>query len=567
VGVVVHARLTRRAALCRGLIALGLLGAACTSTRPVADSEAAAPGAAAQSQIGAAVLAGPIRFLSSDLLEGRGPGTRGDQIARNYIAAEMETIGLLPGGPGGAWEQPIELIGLTTSLPARWEFRRAGRRVRLEPSADFVAATGVASARAGLEDAELVFVGYGIQAPEYAWDDFKGADLRGKVLVVLNNDPDWDPQLFAGPRRLYYGRWTYKYESAARQGAVGAIIIHTPPSASYPWQTVQTSWTGENSRLSDASDTALQIQAWVTEGAAERILALADQSLATLTAAARSRDFAPVALGITTSLHVTNTVRRYQTANVIGVLRGSDAPLADQAVIYTAHHDHLGTTVGPDGRRAIYNGALDNASGVAQLLAVARAFRAAGPTRRTVVFIAVAAEEQMLLGSQYYVSHPTVPHGKMVTSINFDGGNIWGRTRDVAVVGYGKSTLDRWVADAAARQGRVVVDERFPERGGFYRSDQFSFARAGVPVLFARSGIDYLGRPEGWGREQSDAWVAAHYHQPSDDFDATWNLDGMIEDARLLFEVGYALAQSADLPHWAPGDEFEAARARALAVP
>jgi Zn-dependent M28 family amino/carboxypeptidase len=542
------------------LIALlcGCIGCAATGHRGAAPPPAAL--AAAHAQITAASLAAPMRFLSSDLLEGRGPGTRGDEIARRYIASEMEEIGLQPGGSDGGWEQPIEMIGLTTTPPPHWDFASGKSHLRLDPSTDFVVATGVGAERAGIDDAELVFVGYGIQAPEYAWDDFKGADLRGKVLVLLNNDPDWDPQLFAGTRRLYYGRWTYKYESAARQGAAGAIVVHTTESAAYPWQTVQTSWTGENSRLADASQQPLQIKAWVSEDAAKRIVALGGHSLDELTAAARSRDFAPLPLGVRTSVHVKNLVRRYRTANVIGVLPGNDTALARQAVVYTAHHDHLGSKLGPDGQRIIYNGALDNAAGVAQLLAVARAFRVAPPPRRSVVFAAVAAEEQQLLGSEYYVAHPSVPPSQMVANINFDGGNVWGRTRDVSVVGYGKSTLDGYAAAAATGQGRMLVDERFPERGMFYRSDQFNFARAGVPVLFARSGIDYIGRPEGWGREQVDAWITAHYHQPSDDFDPSWNFDGMIEDAQLTFDVGYALAQSSDMPQWTPGDEFEGVR-------
>jgi Zn-dependent M28 family amino/carboxypeptidase len=560
--MVVHTARPARAAL----TACALLCAACAAG-PQRRIDHRDQVAAAHAQITAAALAAPIRFLSSDLLEGRGPGTVGDAIARSYIAAEMEGIGLAPGAPGGSWEQPLELVGLTTTPPAQWDFVRGGRRVRLARSSDFVVATGVGSTQAQISDAELVFVGYGIQAPEYQWDDFKGMDLRGKVLVFLNNDPDWDPNLFAGTRRLYYGRWTYKYESAARQGAAGAIIVHTPASASYPWQTVQTSWMGENSRLGDEADAGLHIQAWVSEDAAARLADLAGHSLAALTSAARSRDFTPIPLGVATSLRVDNEVRRYQTANVIGVLRGSDPALADQAVIYTAHHDHLGTKPGPDGRRAIYNGALDNASGIAELLAVARAFRTAPPARRSVIFAAVAAEEQQLLGSAYFVSQATVPARNMVANINFDGGNIWGRTRDVAVVGYGKSTLDQWAAAAAAKQGRVLVAERFPERGMFYRSDQFNFARAGVPVLYARGGIDYVGRPEDWGREQIDAWIAAHYHQPSDDFDASWNFDGMIEDTQLAFDVGYALAQSTEMPQWVPGDEFEATRLRTLAAP
>jgi Zn-dependent M28 family amino/carboxypeptidase len=534
-----------------------LLLAGCAARAPHRSPEAAA-----SAQITAASLAGPTRFLADDLFAGRGPGTREDALARAYIAAEMETIGLRPGAADDGWEQPVELVGVSAEPPPAWDFFRGDVRLRLDRRDDFVAASAVVAPRARIDDAELVFVGYGIQAPEYGWDDFKGVDLRGKVLVMLNDDPDWDPTLFAGRRRLYYGRWTYKYESAARAGAIGAIIVHTPASAGYPWQTVQTSWSGENSRLAAGADaaTTLQVQAWVSELSAQAIATLAGTSLAALTEQARRADFAPVPLGITTSLTLQNTLRHYATANVIGVLPGSDPALAQQAVVYTAHHDHLGSRHDADGQAVIFNGALDNATGIAQLLGVARAFAAAPAPKRSVLFIAVAAEEQGLLGSAYYVQHPTVPPAQMVAAINFDAANIWGRTRDVASVGYGKSTLDRWAGDAASAQGRVLVNERFPERGSFYRSDQFNFARIGVPVLYARSGVDFIGRPPDWGREQVDRWTAEHYHQPSDDFDPSWNFDGMVEDTQLNFSVGYALAQSAELPSWTPGDEFEAAR-------
>ena len=520
---------------------------------------------AAEQRITAKVLAGPIRFLADDALEGRGPGTRGDQLARLYIASMMESLGLRPGGPDGGWEQPFELLGITGTAPARWTFASGRERLDLVNQHDFVAVSGVQTARAVVESAEVVFVGYGIQAPEYGWDDFKEADLRGKVLLMLNNDPDWDPDLFAGKRRLYYGRWTYKYESAARQGAAGAIIVHTTESAGYPWQTVQTSWSGENSRLPSDHGPELQVQGWVTEEAARRLVALSGHDLPALVASARQRAFVPVPLGVTTSIRLENRLRRYQTANVLGVLPGRDPLLREQCVVYTAHHDHLGAKKGKDGAVAIYNGAVDNASGVAQLLAVARAFQALPePPRRSVLFLAVAAEEQGLLGSAYYAAHPTVAPGRMVANLNFDGANIWGRTRDVPAVGFGKSTLDQVAAAAAARQGRTLVDEQFPERGSFYRSDQFNFAKLGIPALYLAVGSDFIGRPKGWGREQVEAWIERHYHQPSDDLDAGWNFDAMVEDARLGFAIGWTVAESATMPAWRPGDEFEPARQRAL---
>ena len=522
--------------------------------------------AAAEQLITPALLAGPIRFLADDSLEGRGPGTRGDQLTRLYLATQMQTLGLQPGAGEGLWEQPVALVGVTTGTPARWEFSRADQVLSLDDVTDFVASSGIASERAAVKSAEVVFGGYGIQAPEYGWDDFKGADLRGKVLLLLNNDSDWDPGLFAGKRRLYYGRWTYKCESAARQGAIGAIIIHTPESAGYPWQTVQTTWTGENSLLPGINPVALQLKAWITEEAAGRLARLAGRDLKTLVESARRRDFVPVALGVITSLHLTNQLRHYASANVLGILPGRDAELRDEVVVYTAHHDHLGMKQDKADKTVIYNGAVDNAAGVAQLLAVARAFRALPePSRRSILFLAVAAEEQGLLGSEYYATHPTVHPGRLVANLNFDGGNILGKTRDVSLIGYGKSSLDRIAERAAARQGRHVMDDQFPEQGFFYRSDQFNFARIGVPALFLDSGVDFVGRPTGWGRKQVDAWIAQHYHQPSDDFDSNWNLEGMVDDVRLAFAIGLTLAESAEMPSWAPGDEFEGARRKALA--
>lgn len=518
--------------------------------------------ARAEQAITSPVLAAPIRFLADDALEGRGPGTRGDQLTRLYLGSTLGLLGLAAPFPGGSYEQEVELLGVITRAPDRWSFRGGARTTVLDDGEDFVASSGVAAPHAAIRDAELVFAGYGIQAPEFDWDDFKGADLRGKVLLLLNDDPDWDPALFGGTRRLYYGRWTYKFESAARQGAVGAIIVHTPRSAGYPWQTVRTSWTGENSRLAEAPQgRGLAVEAWITDAAARRVSALAGRDLDRMVAAARSRDFVPVPLGITTSLALENEVRRYATANVGGLLRGSDPRLADEIVVYSAHHDHFGIKTSPDGRREIYNGALDNAAGVAQMLAIARAFAALPVApRRSVLFLAVAAEEQGLLGSEFFVKHPPVPVSRLVANLNVDGGNVFGRTTDIGVVGLGKSSLDDHLAAAARAQGRTVADDPFPDRGMFYRSDQLNFARAGVPALFPRPGVLYVGQPAEWGREKVDAWIERNYHQASDDWDPSWDLEGMVDDARLLFRTGLSVADADAAPHWHPGDEFAAAR-------
>jgi Zn-dependent M28 family amino/carboxypeptidase len=419
--------------------------------------------------------------------------------------------------------------------------------------------------KATIDGAEVVFVGYGIQAPEYRWDDYKGMDLKGKVLLMLNNDPEWDPKLFEGERRLYYGRWTYKYESAARQGAAGAIIIHTIPSAGYPWQVVQTSWSGQQFELPAEGEPRIQVAAWTTEDGAKALAKLGGKDLDQLREAARSRDFRPVPLGVTTSLALTNTVSSVETANVGGLLRGSDPALKDEVVVYTAHHDHLGIGEPNAQGDRIYNGALDNATGTSQVLAIARAFQALPePPRRSILFLFVAAEEQGLLGSEYYAKHPTFPPGKIAANLNYDGGNIWGRALEVAFIGYGKSSLDALVERHAARQDRKVVGDQFPDRGFYYRSDQFNFAKIGVPAVYLDNGTLFRGKPPEWGKEQLEAYEATNYHQPSDELTPDWSFEGMVEDARLGFFVGLEVAETPELPAWNPGDEFEAARKAAL---
>jgi Zn-dependent M28 family amino/carboxypeptidase len=513
-------------------------------------------------------LEGPVRFLADDLLEGRAPSHRGDELAVLYAASVMEALGLQPGGPDGGWEQRFEIVGLTTHAPKTWSFHAGGKDVSLSFWSDFIAATGVQQPEVSIPDAELVFVGYGIQAPEYNWDDFKGADLKGKILLMLNNDPDWDPNLFAGTRRLYYGRWTYKYESAARQGAVGAIIIHTTPSAGYGWKVVQNSWTGEQFELPAGTEPRVKVQAWTTEEATRKLLAAAGFDLDALVAEARSRAFKPVPLGIHTSLHLTTTITKAKTANVLGLIPGSDPVLKHQVVIFSAHHDHLGIGRPDATGDTIYNGAVDNASGVSQVLAIAKAFAALPqPPRRSVLFAIVSCEESGLLGSAYYAEHTTFPVADIAADINFDAANIFGRTRDVALVGKGKSTLDQTLEAVAALQGRVVNDEPFPDRGAYYRSDQFSFARVGVPGLYFRGGVDYIGREPGWGVRVTNEWVASHYHQPSDQLTPSWNFDGMIEDTRLGFLAGLAVAQADSMPTWMPGDEFAKLREASATSP
>ncbi|WP_342381043.1 M20/M25/M40 family metallo-hydrolase [Myxococcus stipitatus] len=520
---------------------------------------------AASTSIDADVLRAHIRFLAHDLLEGRGPGTRGDALGQAYIASQLEALGLKPAGTDGTFFQPFDLVGIT-SHPKSMAFRAPQGHLDLKFHEDFIAVSGVQSPEASLDSSELVFVGYGIQAPEYAWDDFKGMDLRGKTLLVLNNDPEDDPRIFAGRTRLWYGRWDYKYEQAAKVGAAGAIILHTTASAGYPWQVVQSSWSGEQFELPEASGPRLQVKGWATEDATRRVLRLAGEDLEALREAARSRDFQPVPLGVTVSTRFATEVRRRPTGNVLAMLPGSDPKLSQEVVLYSAHHDHLGMKDGGrGGEDTIYNGALDNAAGVSAMLAVARAYRALPqPPRRSILFAAVAAEEQGLLGSQYLAEHPPVPAGRIAANVNIDGANIHGRTRDITVIGLGKSSLDGLITSLAKTQNRVVKADQLADRGFFYRSDQFNFARRGIPAAYFGSGMDFIGRPEGWGRLQREAWESKHYHQPSDELRPEWDMSGAVEDARLFFLLGAHVARAPELPRWNKGDEFEAARLAAL---
>lgn len=522
--------------------------------------------AAAELAISEQALRGHIRFLASDLLEGRGPGSRGDDLAQHYIAAQFETLGLKPVLPDNSWFQPVPLVGVAARVPDSVTFWQGQRSLALKRHDDCVLASGKPQPEVSIDNAEVVFVGYGIEAPEYQWDDFKGADLRGKILLIMNNDPADDPQLFAGKRRLYYGRWDYKFASAARQGAAGAIIIHTTESAGYPFQVVQTSWSGEEFELEQATGPRVDLRGWMTEDASRRIVALAGQDLDKLRAAAERRDFRPVPLGVHVSVKFPCEVRKVQTANVLGLLPGSDPELARQAVVFMAHHDHLGLAAERDANGDnIYNGAVDNASGTAALLTIARACVAL-PKRpaRSILFAAVGAEEQGLLGSLYLAEHPPIAAGNLAAVVNIDGLNTFGPTRDVNVIGLGKSDLDALVNGFALWQKRVVTPDEFPDRGYYYRSDQFSLAKVGVPGVYLHSGIHVIGKPDGWGKQQIEQWTKTHYHQPSDEYQDSWDLRGAVEDVRLLYYIGLQAAQRPALPQWNVGDEFEAARKEAL---
>ncbi len=506
------------------------------------------------------LILGHTLALSHDSLQGRGPGSPGEEIAQRYLIQQMESAGLEPGGTDGEWLQPFDLVRIKSSMPESLRLTGDGGTLGLAYGTDWVGAAGRQTPRTAIADAEIVFVGYGIVAPEEEWDDYKDADVAGKILLFLNNDPTGDR--FAGDTRLYYGRWTYKYEIAAEKGAAGALIVHTTPSAGYPWQVVQSSFGGTEFELPAPPDEPrIDVRGWLTHEAASRLAELAGQELDALEAAAQGSDFRPLPLGVTLGLAFTTELDTTPTANVIGQLPGSDPELRDTAVLYTAHYDHLGIGRPVEGD-SIYNGARDNALGTATILAIARAF-AELPERpsRSILYAAVGAEEQGLLGSEHLALHPPVPACDLVANLNLDGGSILGRSEDVRQIGRGKSDLDGLLDRFASEQGRTVLPEEFPDRGYFYRSDQFNLAKVGVPALYLHTGVDVRGRPEGWGVAREEEWVETLYHQPSDQVTADWDLAGQVEDARLLFEVGRVVAESETAPAWTPGDEFAGIRA------
>lgn len=495
---------------------------------------------------------------------GRAPGSEGDRLAREYLADRLEESGFQPLFEG-AWHQPFEIVGITTSMPGSWTFHAGRREVSFRFGEEFMAASGVQEPRVEIDGAELVFAGYGIEAPEEGWDDFGEADLEGKILLLLNDDPDWDPALFAGERKLYYGRWSYKYESAARQGAAGAILIHTTPSAGYGWTVVRNSWSGEQFQLPRPEAPAVPLQAWLTESAARRLVAAAGFDLDELVTSARSTAFRPRPLGIRTSIAFDVSLRKTSTANTAGFLPGADPGLARQHVVFSAHHDHLGVRPTRGTADAIYNGAVDNAVAMAQLLEIGAALTAREERpARSVTLLFPAAEEQGLLGSSYFVESGAVPPREIAANINLELGNVWGPTRDVTIFGKGKSTLEDLLEDLARGQGRTVTEERDLRAGWYYRSDQFSFARAGVPSIWFRSGTHF--RDEGMREQDPFArWIEERYHQPGDEVQPDWDLRGLSEDAELAFRLGLKVASEAPLPSWYEGDEFERIRAESLA--
>ncbi|MEO8430704.1 MAG: M28 family peptidase [Acidobacteriota bacterium] len=556
------------------LLLLFALPAAPAGAAPPAAAGAASVTPAEKAAAGAitpAVIRAHTKFLASDLLEGRGPSTRGDRLALEYVASQMEALGLEPGAPGGGWIQKVPLVAITPKVPEEMTFSgAAGNQASFRYREDFMAFPGIQKPEASVSNAEVVFVGYGIVAPEFGWDDYKDVDVRGKIILMMNNDPEDDPRVFAGKTRLWYGRWDYKYEQAAKKGAAGAIIIHTTPSAGYDWNVIQSSWAGEKYELPDEGAPRVTLKGWTTDAASKKIAALGGQDLDRLRAAAQRKDFRPVPLGVRLSFALSSTVRSVESGNALGRIPGSDPSLSKEIVLYTAHHDHLGRKDegAKPGEDVIYNGARDNASGVAAMLAIAGAYQhLPRAPRRSIVFASVTAEEQGLLGSEYLARHPPVPAGAIAANVNIDEVNIWGRTKDVSMIGLGKSSLDGTIREILAMQGRTVKADPFPDKGHFYRSDQFNLAKVGVPAAYFDPGTDFVGKPSGWGAEQIDQYEKKDYHQPSDEYRDSWDLSGAVEDLQLDFYLGLRVANADAAPRWNPGDEFEAARRKALAGP
>jgi Zn-dependent M28 family amino/carboxypeptidase len=551
------------------LVAIAL--AACTPS-PARDAEASGgkPRALAElPDIDAVELGRHIGVLASDKFEGRAPGTPGETLTVEYLVSQFKGLGLSPGNTDGTYFQQVPLVGITgTGSPL--VLREGASERRLAWGDDVVAWTKHVTERASIERSDMVFVGYGVVAPEHQWNDYKDLDVKGKTLVMLVNDPpvrragssELDPELFGGEAMTYYGRWTYKFEIGAEKGAAGVLLIHETEPAGYPFSVVQGGNLGEKLDLvtPDKNMGRASIEGWIPVEQGRRLFEMAGLNFDALKAQARTREFQPVPLGVTATMEIRNRLRTIESQNVLAKLPGTDPVLRDQYVIYTAHWDHLGVgqAVGDD---KIYNGAKDNASGTAGLVSVARAFtKLQTRPRRSILFLAVTAEEQGLLGSQYYASTPVYPLAQTVANINLDGLNVHGRTSDVILIGYGASDLDDYVHAAAREQNRRVKPDPEPQNGYYYRSDHVNFARRGVPALYTDEGVDGIGPTAEASMRLRREFTGLHYHKPSDDVKPDWDLSGAAEDLRLVFAVGYRVAEADRMPEWKPGNEFRATR-------
>ncbi len=512
-----------------------------------------------------------IKTLSSDEFEGRAPGSRGEVLTVEYLTKQFQQMGLAPGNPDGTYVQKVPLVGYT-SLPEA-SFALGPTKTELKFPQDYVAWSATQQAEITLNDAEMVFVGYGTVAPEYDWDDYKGVDVKGKTIIMLINDPPLpdpldpgklDAKMFKGDAMTYYGRWTYKFEMAAKLGATAAIIVHETKPAAYPYSVVMNSWSRENFSVNDGPNTHFPpIPSWIHLDRAKQLFSASNLDFDAMKKAALSRDFKPVTLKTKMNMRVKNTWRTVDSNNVVAKIEGSDPKLKDEVVIYTAHWDHFGMDEKLSGSKTqkIYHGALDNASGVAALLELARAFKQLPVApKRTIVFMATTAEEQGLLGAQYYAVHPLYPLKKTLANINMDGMNMWGRTSDVEVLGFGNSTLEDVLNDAAKKQNRSVNPESRAELGGYFRSDHFEFAKVGVPALYMKSRTQYIGQSADYAKQKVDNYIANDYHKVTDVIHDDWVTSGAVEDIALLFDVGMRVAQANAYPQWKAGSEFKERR-------
>ena len=521
------------------------------------------------------VFSNTSKILGSDKFEGRAPGSKGEKESVNYIIAQFRKLGLKPGNPNGTYTQEVPLAGILGTPAAA--FAVGDKRMELHSPSEFVAFTQRITPEVEVRDSDVVFVGYGVVAPEYGWDDFKGVDVKGKTLIFLINDPPLsdpkdpsklDDKLFKGKAMTYYGRWSYKYEIAAEKGAAAAVIVHETIPAAYPWSVVENSNAKQNFVI-DAPDKnmgTVGIRSWITLDTAKKLFAAAGQNYDELKKAALSREFKPVSLGAKADFSLRNQIQHFKSHNVVGRFEGSDPQRKDEYVIYSAHWDHLGRDSHLQGDQ-IYNGAIDNASGVASILEIAQAFaRLSQAPPRSLLFMATTAEEAGLLGAKYYAENPLYPLDHTLADINIDCVNPWGKTRDIEDISGGNSTLDDLLAQAAARSGRTAVPNSEPEKGSFFRADNFEFAKVGVPALYIGSKPkDYVGQPADYGQKKSDDYTLHHYHQVSDEVNPAWDLSGAVEDIRLLFEIGYQVAQADQFPTWLPGSEFKARRDKMMA--
>lgn len=528
-------------------------------------SPVAAP-ASALAEIDSTTLHRHLAELASDAYEGRGTGTPGEERAVAYIAGQMQALGLEGGAADGSFFQRVPLRGATaTSVSPLVLTPDDTEPAALTFVSDFIANSDLDGATASVQNAPLVFVGYGIENPGYEWDDYKDVDVRGKIVVAFVNDPpatDAEPNLFQADTLTYNGRWTYKYEEARRRGALGAFLIHTPETAGYPFQVLSATARGEQINLSAPPEGALTVKGWLTQPAAETLARLSGTTLESWFEAAASRDFQPQHLPVTAALDVELSTRRFEGTNVIGRLTGATQP--DEAIVYTAHHDHLGKNedliaAGEDG---IYNGAVDNASGVAMLLTLAEAFATAERPARTVLFMTLTAEESGLLGSAHYAEHPVVPLARTIANVNVDSGNLSGQTEDIVGIGAERSEMLGLLREAAAAEGMTVTPDNQPNQGSFFRSDQLAFARGGVPAVFVKTGHHFVGRPEGYADEVANDYRANRYHQPGDELTGGEAFGGLVQQTRVAFRLGWRLADSDLRPRWKPSEAFAQTRAQ-----